>query len=110
MKYEEFNKVLNRMKENHNSPPMTIVPEAGFHEIDRFHPGLFDLDCPRRIAPHFSIYNFDSKSWIIINNQMLCFQTTHMGELLDQFNHISLINDVQYTKDDMTNYLSRIQD
>ena len=45
-----------------------------------------------------------------MRNELSHFQTAHLDELLDQFNHISLVNDVQYTKDDMTNYLSRIQD
>ncbi len=64
----------------------------------------------RRIEPHFFlIYNFNSKSWSIIKNQLSGFQPAHMNAILDQFNHNLLVDNVQYTKDQLMNYLPKIQ-
>jgi hypothetical protein len=67
---------------------LTISPSllflAQYHDLER---NLYGGG-RRRIEPHFFlIYNFNSKSWSIIKNQLSGFQPAHMNAILDQFNH-----------------------
>ncbi|CAF3173075.1 unnamed protein product, partial [Rotaria sp. Silwood2] len=85
------------------SPPLLFV--AQYYDLERNLRGG-----RRRIEPHFFlIYNFNSNSWSIIKNQSFYFQPAHMNVILDQFKHNLLVDDVQYTKDQLMNYLSRIR-
>ncbi|CAF1377838.1 unnamed protein product [Adineta steineri] len=64
---------------------------------------------PRIIEPYlFLVYNFNSKSWIIIKNELSGFQPIHMNELINQFNHDLLVDNVQHTKNQLMDCISKI--